>query len=185
MLTLAFELISHEETDPDPAIRIALTRLLASASGVGGITGGQMLDLASEGRFADGKPLVLSPEEIGRLQAMKTGALIQASCEAGAILGRADPKAREALRRYARALGLAFQIADDLIDAEGETAAAGKHVGKDKVRGKATFVGSLGAAGARKRLAELVAEAEAALMPFGPRGAMLAACAHFVAERRA
>ena len=99
--------------------------------------------------------------------------------------GRADAKAREALSRYARTLGLAFQIADDLIDAEGETAAAGKRVGKDKVRGKATFVSALGADGARKRLQELVREAEAALMPFGARGVMLAACAHFVAERRA
>jgi farnesyl diphosphate synthase len=185
LLTLAFELISHEATDPDPAIRIALVRLLACASGVGGMAGGQVLDLQAEGRFAGGKPFVLSPDEIGRLQAMKTGALIQAACEVGSILGRADAKAREALSRYARTLGLAFQIADDLIDAEGETAAAGKRVGKDKVRGKATFVSALGADGARKRLQELVREAEAALMPFGARGVMLAACAHFVAERRA
>jgi farnesyl diphosphate synthase len=185
LLTLVFELIARDDTNPDPAMRIALVRLLACASGVGGMTGGQMLDLEAEGRFAGGKPLVLSPEEIGRLQAMKTGAMIQAACEAGAILGRADAKACAALSRYARALGLAFQIADDLIDAEGETVAAGKHVGKDKVRGKATFVGSLGAAGARKRLAELVADAEAALVPFGARGAMLAACARFIAGRRA
>ena len=185
LLTLAFELISHEETDLDPAIRIALIRLIACASGVGGMAGGQMLDLQAEGRFAGGKALVLSPDEIGRLQAMKTGALIQASCEAGAILGRADTKAREALGRYARALGLAFQITDDLIDAEGDKAAAGKPVGKDKARGKATFVETLGVAGARKRLTELVADAEAALVPFGARGAMLAACAYFIAERRA
>ena len=185
LLTLAFELISHEATDSDPAIRIALARLLACASGIGGMAGGQILDLAAEGRFADGKPFSLSSDEIGRLQAMKTGALIEASCEAGAILGRADPKAREALGRYARALGLAFQIADDLIDTEGETAAAGKPVGKDRTRGKATFVAILGADGARRRLQELVREAEAALIPFGARGAMLAVCAHFVAERRA
>jgi farnesyl diphosphate synthase len=184
LLSLAFDILARDDTDPEPAVRIALIRLLACASGVGGMAGGQMLDLAAE----DGS-LVKSacpfPEEIGRLQAMKTGALILASCEAGAILGRADAKAHEALSRYARTLGLAFQIADDLIDAEGETAAAGKHVGKDKVRGKATFVATLGAAGARKRLEELVADAEAALIPFGARGAMLAACAHFVAERRA
>lgn len=185
LLTLAFDLIARDDTDPEPAVRIALIRLLACASGVGGMTGGQMLDLEAEGRFAGGKPFVLSADKIGRLQAMKTGALIQASCEAGAILGRADAKARETLGRYARALGLAFQIADDLIDAEGETAAAGKPVGKDKVRGKATFVGSLGAAGARERLLELVREAETALAHFGARGTMLAACAHFVAERRA
>jgi len=184
LVTLAFDIASREETDSDPVIRVALIRLLARAAGVGGMAGGQMLDLEAEGRFAGGTLHVPSTEEIGRLQAMKTGALIQASCEAGAILGRADAKAREALRRYARALGLAFQIADDLIDAEGETAAAGKRVGKDKVRGKATFVATLGAEGARKRLAELVADAEAALMPFGARGATLAACAHFVAERR-
>ncbi len=185
LLTLAFELIARDDTDPEPAVRIALIRLLACASGVGGMTGGQMLDLEAEGRFAGGRPFVLTSEEISRLQAMKTGALIQASCEAGAIMGRAGAKAREALSRYGRALGLAFQIADDLIDAEGKTAVVGKPVGKDKVRGKATFVGSLGTAGARKRLAELVADAEAALIPFGARGAMLAACAHFVAERRA
>jgi len=185
LITLAFDIISREETDPDPVIRVALTRVLARAAGVGGMAGGQMLDLEAEGRFAGETLHALSPEEIGRLQAMKTGALIQAACEAGAILGRADAKAREALSRYARALGLAFQIADDLIDAEGETTAAGKRVGKDRVRGKATFVAALGAEGARKRLAERVADAEGALMPFGARGATLVACAHFVAERRA
>jgi farnesyl diphosphate synthase len=185
LLTLAFDILAREETDPEPAVRIALVRLLACASGVGGMAGGQMLDLAAEGRFADGKPLGLRLDAIERLQAMKTGALIQAACEAGAILGRADTAARESLSGFAQALGFAFQIADDLIDAEGESAAAGKQVGKDKSRGKATFVVALGAAGARKRLAELVAEAEAALIPFGASGAMLAACARFVAERRA
>jgi len=185
LLTLAFDIIARDDTDPDPIVRVALTQLLARAAGIGGMAGGQLLDLQAEGRFADGKPFACSPEEIGRLQTMKTGTLIQASCEAGAILGRVDAKARQALSHYARALGLAFQIADDLIDAEGETAAAGKRVGKDKVHGKATFVSALGADGARKRLRELVREAEAALMPFGARGAMLAACAHFVAERKA
>ena len=185
LLTLAFELIARDDTDAEPAVRIALIRLLACASGVGGMAGGQMLDLEAEGRFAGGKPLVLSADEIGRLQAMKTGALIQASCEVGAILGRADAKAREALSRYARALGLAFQIADDLIDAEGETAAAGKRVGKDKAHGKATLVSALGTDGARKRLLELVRETDTALAHFGARGAMLAACARFIAERRA
>ncbi len=185
LLTLAFDLLARDDADPEPAVRIALIRLLACASGVGGMAGGQMLDLEAEGRFAGVKPLVLSAEEIGRLQAMKTGALIGAACEAGAILGRARPDEKVVLARYGSALGLAFQIADDLIDAEGEAAAAGKRVSKDKVRGKATFVSALGADGARKRLQELVREAEAALMPFGARGAMLAACAHFVAERRA
>ena len=185
LLTLAFDIISREETNPDPAVRVALTRLLAHAAGIGGMAGGQMFDLEAEGRFAGGKPVVLSPDEIGRLQAMKTGALIQASCEAGAILGRADAKAREALSRYSRAIGLAFQIADDLIDAEGESAAAGKRVGKDKARGKATFVSSFGVDEARKRLQTLVREAEAALALFGTHGAMLAACARFVAERKA
>jgi farnesyl diphosphate synthase len=183
LVTLAFDLIAREETEPDPAVRLELISMLARAAGIGGMAGGQMLDLEAEGRFAGGKPLALPVEAIERLQAMKTGALIRAACEAGAILGRAKPGERDALRRYARALGLAFQIADDFIDTHGESAAAGKRVGKDRARGKATLVGILGTEAARRHLAALVDEAAAALKMFGDRATFLIGAARFVAGR--
>jgi farnesyl diphosphate synthase len=111
---------------------------------------------------------------------MKTGALLAAACEAGAVLGQAKPEARIALQTY----GLAFQIADDLLDAEGDAKLAGKRVGKDKTRGKATLIAKLGTAEARKRLVAYAAEAESALSAFGPRAAMLKAAARFVAARQ-
>jgi farnesyl diphosphate synthase len=183
LLTLAFDLLANLETDP--SVRIALIALLARAAGVGGMAGGQMLDLEAEGRFAaDKRPLSRSIEEIERLQSMKTGALIAAACEAGAIVGRAGTQERSALESYARALGLAFQIADDLLDAEGDAARLGKAAAKDASQGKATLVGALGIGRAREKLAALVAEAESALDRFGDRGAMLKACARFIAARR-
>lgn len=182
LLTLAFDLLARQQTDAET--RVSLIALLARASGLGGMAGGQMLDLEAEGRFgADRKPLSLSLAEIERLQAMKTGALLSAACEAGAILGRAGERERQALGDYARALGLAFQIADDLLDAEGNAASLGKAAAKDAARGKATLVSALGVASARKRLAELIASAEAALSPFGERAEMLKACARYVAAR--
>jgi farnesyl diphosphate synthase len=186
LLTLAFDLLANAPIDVNPETRLALIALLARAGGIGGMAGGQMLDLEAEGRFAaDGRPLSLSIEEIERLQTMKTGVLLAAACEAGAILGRAPDAARRALRNYSRAFGLAFQIADDLLDAEGDTASLGKSATKDAVRGKATLVSVLGIAGARKRLQALVGEAVAALAPFGADAAQLRAVARFVAERRA
>jgi farnesyl diphosphate synthase len=119
------------------------------------------------------------------MQAMKTGALISAACAAGAILGRADAEARRTLDDYARAFGLAFQIADDLLDAEGDPSRVGKALAKDARAGKATLVTALGRDAARSRLDALVQEAEQALAPFGARAAMLAAAARFVAERQA
>jgi farnesyl diphosphate synthase len=116
---------------------------------------------------------------------MKTGALLRFACEAGGILGRASATQRQALTRYGAAVGEAFQIADDLLDIEGDPAWVGKSTGKDSAAGKATFASVLGIAGAKRRLGELVAEAEAALAPFGPAAAMLVEGAHFVAERRA
>ena len=116
---------------------------------------------------------------------MKTGALLRFACEAGGILGRASAAQREALTRYGAAIGEAFQIADDLLDIEGDPALVGKSTGKDSAAGKATFASVLGIAGAKRRLGELVAEAEAALAPFGPAAAMLVKGANFVAERRA
>jgi farnesyl diphosphate synthase len=182
LLTLAFDLLARLATDADT--RVSLIALLARAAGVGGMVGGQMLDLEAEGRFAaDRRPLSLATDAIERLQMMKTGALLCAACEAGAILGRAPERERLALLAYARALGLAFQIADDLLDAEGSTESVGKATAKDAVRGKATLVSVLGHAAARERLRRLVADAVAALAPFGERAGMLAAAAQFVAER--
>jgi farnesyl diphosphate synthase len=185
LLTLAFDILSRETTDPDPAVRAELVALLARAAGVGGMAGGQMLDLEAEGRFAGGAPLALDYAAIEHLQAMKTGALIGAACAAGAVLGRADAAARRALADYARAFGLAFQIADDLLDAEGDPDRVGKAVAKDARVGKATLVRALGRDATRARLNGLVEEAERALAPFGARAAMLAAAARFAAERQA
>jgi farnesyl diphosphate synthase len=182
LLTLAFELLSQLDTDAET--RIALVTLIARASGMSGMAGGQMLDLEAEGRFTKAKqPLSLSLEEIEHLQAMKTGALLSAACEAGALLGHAKDDDRRALARYTKALGLAFQIADDLLDAEGDSKTIGKAAAKDAGRGKATLVSLLGADGARKRLESLVDEATNALAPFGECGAMLTACARFIAAR--
>ena len=182
LLTLAFDLLTRVKLDAER--RVALIALLARSSGVGGMVGGQLLDLEAEGRFhASKQPLSLSTAEIKTLQSMKTGALLSASCAAGAILGQASESDRASLARYANALGLAFQIADDLLDAEGDAATLGKAAAKDAGRGKATLVSLLGIAGARARLTALVEEAANALAPFGARAAMLQACARFIAAR--
>jgi len=182
LLTLAFDLLARLDLDAER--RVALIALLAQSSGIAGMVGGQMLDLEAEGRFHESKrPLSLSAAEIERLQSMKTGALLAAACTAGAILGRANDSDRAALAHYAKALGLAFQIADDLLDAEGDAAKIGKAAAKDAGRGKATFVSLLGNDGARKKLAALVDDAVAALAPFGVRAAMLQDCARFIAAR--
>ena len=188
LLTFAFEILSRTQTHPDPGVRIELVGALARASGLGGMVGGQMLDLAAEGRFAgNGKQRVaqrLGEDDVRTLQAMKTGALLRFACEAGGMLGSATPQQRKALERYGSAVGQAFQIADDLLDLEGDTALVGKQTGKDATAGKATMVDVLGAAGAKARLRELVAEAEQALASFGPGAAILIEGARFVADRR-
>ncbi|MEP9365997.1 polyprenyl synthetase family protein [Xanthobacter sp. VNH20] len=184
LLTLAFDLLAGEDAHPDAKVRIALVSALARAAGMGGMVGGQMLDLAAEGRFADHVPLALSMAEIRDLQAMKTGALLAVSVDAGALLGGATGEERAALAAYGRALGAAFQIADDILDIEGSTADLGKTAGKDVTAGKATLVASLGVAAARDLLGQLVGEAQDALAPFGARGAMLSEAARFVAERK-
>ncbi|MFG1374903.1 farnesyl diphosphate synthase [Xanthobacter oligotrophicus] len=184
LLTLAFDLLAGEDAHRDAAVRIALVRALARAAGIGGMVGGQMLDLAAEGRFSGGTPLALAEDAIRDLQAMKTGALLAVSVEAGALLGGATVAEREALLAYGRALGAAFQIADDILDVEGTAEEVGKKVGKDAAAGKATLVSRLGLPAARTLLDRLVADAAAALAPFGPRGAMLAEAALFVANRR-
>jgi farnesyl diphosphate synthase len=183
LLTFAFDILSRPETHPDPAVRIELVSALARASGLGGMVGGQMLDLAAEGRFTGDGPQRLKEDEVRILQAMKTGALLRFACEAGGMLGSAAPAHRKALNRYGAAVGQAFQIADDLLDLEGDPALVGKSTGKDAVAGKATMVGVLGEAGAKARLRQLVAEAEQALMPFGSDAAILIEGARFVAER--
>ncbi|GLK70792.1 polyprenyl synthetase family protein [Ancylobacter dichloromethanicus] len=192
LLTLAFEILAREDTGPygdvDARVRLALVASLARAAGVAGMIGGQMLDLAAEGRFGEGgldpAPLDLPAEAIIELQAMKTGALLRQACEAGALLGGASPAERASLDRYARAVGRAFQIADDLLDVEGEAALVGKALGKDAAAGKATLVGRLGIDGARSELARLVGEAEAALSGFGTAATLLVEAAYFVAYRR-
>jgi len=183
LLTLAFDVMARTEVHPDAAVRIALVLELARASGLGGMAGGQMLDLAAEGRF-DSKR-ALSEKEIITLQAMKTGALIRFACNAGAILGKADAATRTSVARYGSAIGQAFQIADDLLDVEGDAKTLGKAAGKDAAAGKATLVATLGVDGARDRLNELVAEASTALASFGEKSDMLRATARFIAERKA
>ena len=185
LVTLAFDILADEPTDPDPLTRAGLVLTLARSSGLGGMAGGQMLDLEAEGRFAaDGKPLTQDEAATLNLQAMKTGALLAASVELGASLGRASPDEKAALARYGVALGQAFQIADDLLDAEGEAATVGKATGKDAAMGKSTLVSLLGAGAARQRLAALVASAEAELQPFGDKADVLIRTARFVAERQ-
>ncbi len=179
LLTIAFDIITRDEIHQEPAVRLALTRALARASGVGGMAGGQMLDLAGEGRFGDREPV-----DVARLQQMKTGALLRFGCIAGAILGQASPQEYQALDDFGRALGEAFQIADDLLDVEGDAATLGKPAGADAELGKTTFVTQLGIAGAKERVRNLLARADSSLAIFGSRGEVLRAAAHFVAERK-
>jgi farnesyl diphosphate synthase len=183
LLTLAFDVMARSQVHDDPAVRIALVFELARASGLGGMAGGQMLDLAAEGRFEAKR--TLGENEITTLQAMKTGALIRFACRAGAILGQAENKALTSVDRYGIALGQAFQIADDLLDVEGDAKTLGKAAGKDAAAGKATLVAALGVDGARARLRELVTAADDAVAPFGAKADTLRAAARFVAERRA
>jgi len=185
LLTLAFDILARNETHPNPAVRAELVLALARGAGLGGMVGGQMLDLAAEGRFDGGKVQKLGPADVKQLQAMKTGALLRFGCLAGAILGEANAKQREALDRYGSVLGEAFQIADDLLDVEGDAATVGKATGKDAAVGKGTFVSVLGLDQAKARLKTLVGEAEDALAPFWRDGEILKMAARFVAERKA
>ena len=184
LLTFAFDILARPETHPDPGVRIALVLGLSRASGLGGMAGGQMLDLAAEGRFA-ATPPQLDLRDVEQLQAMKTGALLRYGCVAGAILGSADEHKRTALDRFGAIIGEAFQIADDILDVEGDAATVGKATGKDADAHKATAVGILGIAAAKKKLFGLIDQAESALAPFGPNAALLKAAARFVAQRRA
>ena len=177
LLTAAFELLAEPDTHGDPAVRIELVSALASAAGAAGMVGGQMIDLIAEHQDLD-------IGAITRLQRMKTGALIAFSCEAGAILAKAPYEPRTALRGYAHDLGLAYQIADDLLDIEGSAAETGKPVGADAAAGKATFVSILGAPRARAQAELLVRQAVAHLDLFEQRAELLREAARFVITRR-
>jgi farnesyl diphosphate synthase len=177
LLTLAFAVLADPDTHGDAAVRSELVAALAAAAGPAGMVGGQMIDLIAE----------TTPLDIGaitRLQRMKTGALIAFACEAGAILAKAPLELRTALRGYAHDLGLAFQIADDLLDVEGDAAETGKPVGADAASGKATFVSILGVERARAQAQLLVGQAVAHLDVFESRAELLRQVARFVVNRR-
>ncbi len=180
LLTVAFEILSRPAAHPDAGVRLELIAGLAKAAGPNGMVGGQALDLEAE-RLTRSAPLTLA--EIRRLQRLKTGALITFSAEAGAILGRADAAERRAVRDYGTTLGLAFQIADDLLDAEGDAETVGKAVSKDAAAGKATLVSLMGVEAARAELRRVEQAAVDALRPFGPRAGTLIEAARFVASR--
>jgi len=180
LLTLAFEILARDETHPDALVRAELVTGVARAAGGRGMVKGQMLDLAAEKRGEPSSPTVA---HIGELQGLKTGALIACACEAGAILAQAAPGERAALREFGWQLGLAFQIADDLLDAEGDETTVGKATGKDSTAGKATLIGLLGLPMARTLLTETEQKAIAALAPFGTKAAILVEAARFAASR--
>ena len=173
---LAFELVIDEAVNADPFVRIELAEGLARASGPSGMAGGQMMDIAAESETFD-------LNAVTRLQQMKTGALISFSVEAGAIMGRVPPEGRGSLRGYARDLGLAFQIADDLLDEEGDESLAGKALHKDAAAGKATFLSVLGIERARAQAQMLVDQAISQLNSFGEEADLLRAIARYAIER--
>jgi farnesyl diphosphate synthase len=178
LLTLAFGLISSPEAHGDPFVRCELVSRLAQVAGHGGMVGGQMMDMALEGQSP-------AAHEVTRLQRMKTAALITYACEAGAILGKTSAPLRAALAAYGQDLGLAFQIVDDLLDAEGDAGEMGKAAGKDAGRGKSTTVSLLGVEKARAHADALAAQAKAHLDLFGEKADLLRAAADFVVARRA
>lgn len=177
LLTFAFEILCASETHEDPHVRCELVRALAQAAGPNGMVAGQMIDLESEGQN-------ISIGTITRLQQLKTGALIAFACEAGAILGRADPAHRQALQGYAHDFGLAFQITDDLLDIEGRPEQLGKSPGKDQVAAKSTLVTLLGLDRARAQAKILSDQAVKHLDLFGEKADLLRAAARFAVERR-
>lgn len=177
LLTLAFELLADPASHSQAAVRIQLASMLAKASGGGGMIGGQMLDIAAETAAPD-------EAQVRLLQSMKTGALIRFACEAGAVLGEADEGARQALVSYGEKTGLAFQLADDLLDVTSNSVAMGKATGKDEKQGKGTLVGILGLEPARALLEETVADAIAELEVFGEAAEILRQASRFVADRK-
>ena len=176
--TLAFEVLADPETHEDPNVRCELVAALARAAGGEGMVGGQMFDLAAE----DLPPLNIG--EITRLQQLKTGRLFAFSCEAGAILGKADPAHRHALQNYAHDMGLAFQIADDILDVESDAATLGKATQKDAEAGKATFISILGLDRARAQAEVLAEQAAAHLDLFDEKADLLKDIARYMVERK-
>jgi farnesyl diphosphate synthase len=172
----AFEVLADPAVSADPFVRVELLRTLGEASGLHGMAGGQMMDLVAESSQFD-------LPTITRLQQLKTGALLAASVEMGAIMGHVPPEGRTHLRGYARDIGLAFQIADDLIDYEGDASVAGKAVGKDEAAGKQTFLTLLGPDRAREQARILVEQAIAHLGDHGSEADLLRAIAHYIVER--
>ena len=177
LLTLAFEVLAHPDTNADPSIRNDLTLQLARAAGGKGMVGGQMMDLSATKEH-------LNIDEITRMQRLKTGALFTFSCEAGAIIGGANEAKRQALRSYAYNLGLAFQIADDLLDVEGTVKETGKAVGKDEIAGKATIISIIGRDHAHSQTNLLASKAVGHLSIFDDKANLLRAVAKFVVDRR-
>ena len=173
----AFELLAEQDTHSDPQARCELVVALGAAAGARGMAGGQMIDMMAEGQLLDGPAVT-------RLQALKTGRLIQYSAESGAILGRAASAQRHLLAAYGRDLGAAFQIADDVLDVEGDAAEIGKTAGKDAASGKATMVSVVGLELARSHADMLSRQAAAHLDGFGSRAGNLRALAAFVIDRR-
>jgi farnesyl diphosphate synthase len=173
---LAFEILAHEATHKDPHVRSELVLELSRASGPNGMAGGQMMDLLAEGHALD-------LPAITRLQQLKTGALIEYAVEAPCIIMRLAREARTPYRGYARNVGLAFQITDDLIDHSGDESAAGKRTGKDASKGKATFVSLLGPDRAAQQARVLVEQAIDHLSDHGDEADMLRAIARFAIER--
>ncbi len=177
LLTYAFDIIADDATLLSAEKRLTLTLRLARAAGIGGMAGGQALDLAAEGE-------TLAEEEILRLQAMKTGALIRYACEAGAIIGSGNDADRERLGEFGAAIGLAFQLADDLLDLTASSETMGKATGKDAAAGKATLASLHGIDWTRAQLRGLVAQARDILAPYGDEAEGLRQAALFVAERQ-
>lgn len=175
---LAFEILADVETSSDPFTRSELILTLGQASGMSGMAGGQMMDMV-----ADEEGVHYDLHTITRLQQLKTGALLAASVEMGAILGKVAPQGRAHLRAYARDIGLAFQIADDLLDVEGDANKAGKALRKDSEQGKQTFVTLLGVDRAREQARALVDQAIGHLASYGPEAEILRALARFIVER--
>lgn len=175
LLTYAFEILSADATHPDPAVRLRLIAGLSKAAGMAGMVGGQMLDIEAESRVTS------SLSDISLIQSLKTGALFRFACEAGAMLAGQDSTP---LRQYADKIGLAFQIADDILDVESTPQALGKATQKDKAMGKATFVDLLGLEDAKARATALTEEAVASLAIYGPRAAILNDAARFIVQRR-
>lgn len=177
LLTLAFDIIADDATELKAETRLKLVTGLSRAAGMGGMVGGQVLDLQAEKQKPDEDGIIT-------LQAMKTGALIRFACEAGALIGNATHEDRERLVEFGAAIGLAFQLADDVLDVTADTAALGKTAGKDIASDKATLVALHGLDWARHQLDGLVDQAESLLLPFGEKATILRQAAHFIADRK-